>query len=87
VFFEKMQEKFFSDPKTLMEVPNLLNFVAKYCKEVIRNVSITNDTHFRGQVLTKQASVFPLSHRSGHNKTGAYNTKNETLYDKFEDLS
>ena len=65
-----------------MKYENLLNNIAKCSKEVMRNVSVTNDTHFRGEVLTRVASIFPLEHKSGHNKAGLYNTKNETTYEK-----
>lgn len=64
----------------------LINLCAKICKMIMRKLSATHDTEFRGRVQKLIASVFPLTHPSGLNKPGNFNTKNLTSFENIEEI-
>ncbi len=64
----------------------ILNMISRICKTIMRKLSVTHDTGFRGRVQKLIASVFPLTHPSGLNRVGSFNTKNETNYEKKEEI-
>ena len=48
------------------------------CNSILKRLSSTIDTQFRGKVQMALASVFPISARSGVNVKGLYNLNNVT---------
>jgi uracil-DNA glycosylase len=52
----------------------------------MRKLSVTHDTEFRGRVQKLIASVFPLTHPSGLNRAGNFNTKNITQFETLEEI-
>lgn len=64
----------------------VLNSCANICKIIMRKLSVTHDTEFRGRVQKLIASVFPLTHASGLNRTGNFNTKNITQFETLEEI-
>jgi len=52
----------------------------------MRKLSVTHDTGFRGKVQKLIASVFPLTHPSGLNRAGNFNTKNQTNFESLEEI-
>lgn len=64
----------------------VINLCAKICKIIMRKLSVTHDTEFRGRVQKLIASVFPLTHPSGLNKVGNFNVKNVTQFESLEEI-
>jgi len=64
----------------------LINLCSKNCKTIMRKLSVTHDTEFRGSILKFIAGVFPLTHPSGLNKMGAFNVKNITQIECSEEV-
>lgn len=64
----------------------VLNMIARICKTIMRKLSATHDTGFRGKVQKLIASVFPLTHPSGLNRIGKLNIKNQTIYQSLEEV-
>lgn len=57
---------------------------------VLRKLSVTDDTKFRGRIQMLTACILPISERSGVNLNGVYNTNKATQIeelDKVEDLT
>lgn len=53
---------------------------------MMRKLSLTHDTGFRGKVQILIANVFPLMHGSGLNRIGKLNTQNETQIETLEEV-
>ena len=53
----------------------------RMANNILKKLSITNDTSFRGRVQMFITAVFPLSEKSGVNLKGTLNTQNVTLID------
>jgi uncharacterized protein (DUF2461 family) len=68
------------------ELGMVINWCAKICKIVMRKLSVTHDTEFRGRVQKLIASVFPLTHPSGLNRVGNFNFKNITQFDSLDEI-
>ena len=64
----------------------LINFCSKVCKAIMKKLSATHDTEFRGKIHLFIATVLPLTHASGLNRIGHYNVKNTTNLDGAEDI-
>ncbi|TNV82285.1 hypothetical protein FGO68_gene5609 [Halteria grandinella] len=64
----------------------VINLCAKICKIIMRKLSVTHDTEFRGRVQKLIASVFPLTHPSGLNRAGNFNIKNATQFETLEEI-
>ena len=62
------------------------NMCARICKIIMKKLSATHDTEFRGRVQKLIASVFPLTHPSGLNKLGHFNIKNQTQFESLEEI-
>lgn len=60
------------------DAQTVFNLCARICKSIMKKLSATHDTEFRGRVHKLIASVFPLNHPSGLNKPGNFNLKNVT---------
>lgn len=54
----------------------------RFCNELLRRLSKSQDTIFCGRILMFLASVFPLGERSGVNLRGDFNLDNKTLFDE-----
>jgi THO complex subunit 1 transcription elongation factor len=75
---EETKSSFMVTGVTEKDANTLINLCAKICKMIMRKLSATHDTEFRGRVQKLIASVFPLTHPSGLNKPGNFNLKNVT---------
>ena len=64
----------------------LINFCSKVCKAIMKKLSATHETEFRGKIQRFIATIFPLTHASGLNKIGHYNVKNTTNVDGPEEI-
>ena len=64
----------------------LFNMCARICKIIMKKLSATHDTEFRGRVQKLIASVFPLTHPSGLNRPGNFNLKNQTQFESLEEI-
>lgn len=64
----------------------ILDYISRICKSVMRKLSVTHDTGFRGRVQILIANVFPLMHGSGLNRLGKINTQNETKFETLEEI-
>lgn len=64
----------------------LINFCSKVCKAIMKKLSATHETEFRGKIQQFIATVFPLTHASGLNRIGHYNVKNTTNVDGAEEI-
>ena len=64
----------------------VFNMCARICKIIMKKLSATHDTEFRGRVQKLIASVFPLTHPSGLNKPGNFNLKNMTQFESLEEI-
>jgi hypothetical protein len=64
----------------------LQSMVSKICKTVIKKLSVTHDTQFRGKVQSFITAAFPLTHPSGLNRSGLYNTSNKTICESIEEI-
>ncbi|CDW71534.1 UNKNOWN [Stylonychia lemnae] len=94
--FSMMEEKMFNGnllniqsedvKKDQQTTASILNIISRVCKSIMRKLSVTHDTGFRGKVQKLIASVFPLTHPSGLNKLGNFNTKNSTNFETLEEI-
>ena len=64
----------------------MISLCAKICKIIMRKLSVTHDTEFRGRIQQFIASVFPLNHPSGLNKIGNFNVSNQTQFESLEEI-
>ena len=64
----------------------LINIFSKVCKTIMRKLSATHDTEFRGRIQQFIATVFPLTHASGLNKFGYINVKNTTNFESHDEI-
>jgi THO complex subunit 1 transcription elongation factor len=64
----------------------VINLCSKICNTIMRKLSVTHDTEFRGKVHKFIAAVSPLTHPSGLNKLGNLNSKNETHFESLEEI-
>jgi hypothetical protein len=64
----------------------VFNICARICKIIMKKLSATHDTEFRGRIQKLIASVFPLTHPSGLNKPGNFNLKNQTQFESLEEI-
>lgn len=64
----------------------ILNMISRICKTIMRKLSLTHDIGFRGKIQKLIASVFPLTHPSGLNRLGNFNTKNQTSFETLEEV-
>jgi hypothetical protein len=68
------------------DAQTVFNLCARICKSIMKKLSATHDTEFRGRVHKLIASVFPLNHPSGLNKPGNFNLKNVTQFESKEEI-
>jgi THO complex subunit 1 len=56
---------------------------------ILKRLSVSNDTEFRGRVQMALASIFPISDKSGVNQKGLYNLNNfhSNVYKSSEEIS
>jgi THO complex subunit 1 len=54
------------------------NTLLKICNGILKKLSQTHDTQFRGRIQLLISCIFPISERSGVNVNGGYNTGNQT---------
>ena len=54
------------------------NTILKICNGILKKLSQTNDTQFRGRIQLLISYIFPISERSGVNVNGGYNASNQT---------
>ncbi len=68
------------------DASTVFNMCARICKIIMKKLSATHDTEFRGRVQKLIASVFPLTHPSGLNRPGNFNLKNVTQFESMEEI-
>ena len=52
------------------------NILLKICNGILKRLSLTKDTEFRGRIQLLISYTFPISEKSGVNVNGTYNISN-----------
>jgi hypothetical protein len=81
-----LQQRVYYILANLNEKDVAFNMCARICKIIMKKLSATHDTEFRGRVQKVFASAFPLTHPSGLNKLGTFNLKNQTQFESLEEI-